>query len=117
MFYGQTSNWMKQVKEVTQGRTQSVPHIASQYVDGVNAIRVHCGAEMQVQLRVEFYMTSAEDLQQLDAFLNHFGLPRNGYQITDTRQTYQPPYPAYVASPAYENGSSMPLPIAPPHQR
>ncbi len=118
MFYGQTSNWMKQVREVTRGGDHSVPHIASQYVDGVNAIRIHCGTEMHVQVRAEFYMTSDEDLRQLDAFLNYFGLPRNGYQIVDTRQTYQPPYPAYAASPAYENGSSsLPLPIAPPNQR
>ena len=118
MFFGQTSNWLKQVREVTRRGEASVPHIASQYVDGVNAVRVHCGSEMQVQLRVEFYMTSDEDLAQLDQFLNYFGLPRNGFQITDTRQPYQAPYPAYAAASPYENGSSsMPLPIAPPVQR
>ncbi len=117
MFFGQTSNWLKQVREVTHNGEASVPHIASQYVDGTNAVRVHCGSEMHVQLRLEFYMTTDEDLAQLDQFLNYFGLPRNGFQITDTRQAYQPPYPGYAASP-YENGSSsMPLPIAPPVQR
>ncbi len=70
MFFGQTSNWLKQVREVTHNGEASVPHIASQYVDGTNAVRVHCGSEMHVQLRVEFYMTSDEDLAQLDQFLN-----------------------------------------------
>ncbi len=37
MFFGQTSNWLKQVREVTRRGEASVPHIASQYVDGVNA--------------------------------------------------------------------------------
>ena len=116
-FYGQTSNWLKQVREITRNGEVSVPHIASQYVDGVNAIRVHCGSEMHVQLKVELYLTTDNDQAQLDQFLNYFGLPRNGFQIVDTRAAaYQPQYPGYAASPLYETGPSLPIPIAPPRR-
>lgn len=113
MFYGQTTNLLKQVKSVTQDGTQAVPHVASQVVEGNTAIRVSCGAEMRVQLKTEFFITSMEELQQLCTFLEVFRLPINGYQVIDTRQPYQPQsYPAYPANPDY---SSVPLPLAPPH--
>lgn len=111
MFYGQTTNVVKQVQAVTQNGQQGVPHIASQCVEGANAIRVGCGSEMKVQMRVEFYITSMEQLQQLSTFLEVFNLPRNGYQVIDTRQPYQQPYAAYPANAEY----SAPLPIASPH--
>jgi hypothetical protein len=111
MFYGQTTNLSKQVKAVTQDGTQGVPHVASQCVQGTTAIRVSCGNELHVQLRADFYIT-IEQLQQFELFLESFGLPRNGYQVIDTRQPYQQPYTAYPASPEY---SSVPLPLAPPH--
>jgi hypothetical protein len=110
MFYGQTTNLSKQVKEVTQNGMQSVPHIASQCVQGNTAIRVSCGAELHVQLRADFYI-SLEQLQQFELFLESFNLPRNGYQVIDTRQPYQQSYAAYPANSDY----SAPLPIAPPN--
>ena len=91
----QTTNWQKQIKEVTQGGKQFAPHIATQYVDQTNAIRITCGAEQCAQLRVEFYITSQEDIQVLEAFFAHFGLPRNGYQIVDVRPACQPTYSSY----------------------
>jgi len=108
MFFGPTSNWRKQIKDVTNEGKRGLPTVASQYTDGsTNAIRVHCGAEAQVLLKVEFYLTSEDDFEAFDTFLKHFGLPRNGYQVVDTHQ----PYTAY---PGYE---ATPLPIAPPIQR
>src|SRR5690242_19122508 len=114
MFFGQTSNWLKQVREISKDGKVSVPHIASQYVGGENAIRVHCGAETQVQVKLEFYMTSDDDLAQLDQFLNHFGLPRNGFQVVDTRTAYQPSahYTPYGASSTYETGAGLPMPLS-----
>jgi len=115
MYFGQTSNWRRQVKEVSTNN--SSPSIASQYADGTNAIRIHCGTESQVLMKVEFYMTSEDDFEELDAFLKHFGLPRNGYKVIDTHQAYTPrAYPAY-AGPATYDDPAPPLPIAAPGSR
>jgi hypothetical protein len=114
MYFGQTSNWRRQVKEVSNNNCS--PSIASQYTDGTNAIRIHCGAESQVLMKVEFYMTSEDDFEELDSFLKHFGLPRNGYKVIDTHQAYTHTYPAYAGPTAYDETAS-PLPIAAPGSR
>lgn len=95
MFYGQTSNWLKIVDAVTDEGRVSLPAVAAQYSDNLNAIRVHCGQEAQVQLHVQLFLTGPEDFERLDAFLQHFGLPRNGYQVVNTGLPY-----AYSASAA-----------------
>jgi hypothetical protein len=95
MFYGQTSNWWKIYDQVTEERQVSLPAVAAQYNDSVNAVRVHCGQEAHVQLHVQLFLTSQEDFERLDAFLQHFGLPRNGYTVANTGLPY-----AYSASAA-----------------
>jgi hypothetical protein len=106
MFFGQTSNWRKQVTEVTDNGQISYPAIAAEYQDTVNAIRVHCGAESQVLLKVQIYLTSPEDFDAFDRFLQRFGLPRNGYQVVNTYQPqYQAPLPVYYGA----DGQSAPL--------
>lgn len=86
VYFGQTSNWQKLVQMVTE--TGSYPATAAEYVDQSNALRIHCGAESQVQMRVEFYLTSPEDFQMLEKFLKYFGLPRNGFHIVNTGLSY-----------------------------
>lgn len=98
MFYGQTSNWRKIVECVTDNGHVSQPAVAAQYYDHLNAIRVHCGQEAQVQLHVQLFLTSPDDFERLDAFLQHFGLPRNGYNVVNTGQPYSYSASAGVAA-------------------
>jgi hypothetical protein len=109
MFYGQTSNWMKIVKAVTEDGRISLPATAAQHVDATNAIRVHCGAEMQVQLHCQIFLTSQDDVEEFDSFLQRFGLPRNGYEVVNTGMPYN-----YSASSVLEPQSTYPVMIAPP---
>jgi hypothetical protein len=95
MFYGQTSNWLKIVESVTDNGRVSLPAVAAQYSDSLNAVRVHCGQEAQVQLHVQLFLTSQDDFERLDAFLAHFGLPRNGFTVVNTGLPY-----SYSASAA-----------------
>jgi hypothetical protein len=95
MFYGQTSNWRKLVNEVTDHGHVSLPAIAAQYADNVNAIRVHAGQEAQVQMHVQVYLCNQDDFEVFEQFLKHFGLPQNGYQVVNTYQPY-----SYSASAA-----------------
>lgn len=101
MYYGQTSDWRKVVETVTEGGRVSLPAIAAQYTDSAQALRVHCGQEAMVQMHCQFYLASPEDVEAFDAFLQRFGLPRNGYQVVNTLA----PYPYAV--------SEQPL-LAPP---
>lgn len=110
MFFGQTSNWRKQVDEVTQQGRISYPAVAAEYQDALNAIRVHCGSESQVLMRVQIYLQSEEDFEAFDQFLKRFGLPRNGFQVVNT---YQAPY-AQPPAGYYEGAPAAPLPLAPP---
>jgi hypothetical protein len=88
MYFGQTSNWLKILEAVTDNGHTSLPAVAAQYTDTNNAIRIHCGAEAQVQMRVQLYLTTQEDFERFDAFLQHFGLPRNGYTVVNTGLPY-----------------------------
>jgi hypothetical protein len=98
MFYGQTSNWRKIVEEVTEERRSSLPAIAAQYADSLNAIRVHCGAEAQVHLHCQIFLVTEEDFDAFESFLKRFSLPQNGYQVVNTHQPY-----VYSASAAVVN--------------
>jgi hypothetical protein len=73
---------------VTEDRRVSLPAIAAQYSDSLNAIRVHCGAEAQVHLHCEIFLVSEDDFEEFDRFLKRFSLPQNGYQVVNTYQPY-----------------------------
>jgi hypothetical protein len=90
----------------------SLPAVAAQYNDSVNAIRVHCGAEAHVQIHVSLFLTTEEDFERFDAFLQAFGLPRNGYTVVNTGL----PYP-YSASAAVNGEVSVQPLIASPVPR
>lgn len=88
MYYGQTSNWRKVVEKVTEDHRVSLPAIAAQYSDSLNAIRVHCGAEAQVHLHVQIFLVTEDDFEEFDQFLKRFSLPQNGYTVVNTYQPY-----------------------------
>jgi hypothetical protein len=114
MLWSKTSNWQKLVSQVTEDGRSSYPAIAAEYADAQQAIRVHCGAEQQVLMRVNFYLTSREDIEALETFLKHFGLPRNGYGLVDAYRNV-PLVQANGVAPSYD-GTGPLTAIAPPYQ-
>lgn len=86
VYFGQTTNYAKLVEMVKE--SGSYPAVAAEYSDNVNAIRVHCGTESQVQMSVGFYCSGPEDFAMLEKFLKYFGLPRNGFHIVNVARPY-----------------------------
>lgn len=108
MYFGQTSNWRRILEHVTDRGIHNYPQLAAEYADSINAVRVHCGKEAQVQLHCQLWLTTPEDIEAFDQFLKRFALPTNGYTMVDTHQ----PHP-YSASAVVTGIVEHPL-IAPP---
>lgn len=116
MLWSKTSNWQKLVNQITEDGRASYPAVAAEYTDGQHAIRVHCGSEQQVLMRTTFYLTSQEDIAAFEAFLKHFGLPRNGFQLVDTYQNMPLLQANGGVSPSYNGTGPLPA-IAPPYHQ